>query len=457
RQAVMQDLEHEPIYQALCRLYQAIVDAQRLVKHAQAARHPLQRAVYQLNGMMLYCQGVTTISQSAVFEKIRSTGLIKLCDYIKKMATSDSFIDFAQQVRSLNHSLSEKSYYLTILGGQALLDLSQESVPDDYLRRLDCDLFPLASDRLSSKNDDILIWRQIDLCQLESEIVMHLEQFDPIPFDSCREISQAHPNFIDPVVERFSQDFPFYIGYAEFMQKMKNKGFDFSWPVICPDQPMDIVGMYHLPLALQSEQASAVVVNDIRLTSQEKGASITGANQGGKTTFLCSIGQVAWFAALGLPVGARFARLPLFSMIRTHFAKAERSGDQHGKLSEEITAIKATLADIQPDSLILMNELLMSTTVRDACEIGRQVIRQLLAAGATVMIAGHIPDLAAVDGKLANLVAEVMPGPENRRTFKIVRQEPDGQAYAIQLAKSRHLTYAEIKERIIHGTASAVS
>ena len=199
-----------------------------------------------------------------------------------------------------------------------------------------------------------------------------------------------------------------------------------------------------------------MVANDLHLEDRESGASITGANQGGKPTFLCSLGQAAWFAALGLPICARFARMPLFTGLYTHFAKAERSGDRHGRLSEEIASVRKTISKARPGSLVLMNELFMSTTVRDACAIGRQVIRELLAAGAAVFTAGHIPDLADDDGKLASLVAEVLPGPENRRTYKIIRRESDGRAYAIQLAQALHLTYAEIKECILNGPSPAV-
>ena len=102
----------------------------------------------------------------------------------------------------------------------------------------------------SERPEDIAFWRQIDLCQLESEIVMPLEQDDPALFHRCRQISLIYPDFIDPVIEQFSLDFPFYAGYIELMQKMLAEGFYFTYPMISSDQPIDMTALYHIVFGL---------------------------------------------------------------------------------------------------------------------------------------------------------------------------------------------------------------
>ncbi len=79
-------------------------------------------------------------------------------------------------------------------------------------------------------------------------------------------------------------------------------------------------GLYDISLSLILEQR--VVGNSIKAAGKDL-IMITGANQGGKTTFLRSIGQAQLMMQCGMFVAAEFFSANLCEGIFTHFKREE--------------------------------------------------------------------------------------------------------------------------------------
>ena len=105
---------------------------------------------------------------------------------------------------------------------------------------------------------------------------------------------------------------------------------------------------------------------------------ITGANQGGKSTFLRSVGQAQLMMQCGLFAGAEAFEAPLRSGVFTHFKKEEDTKMKSGKLDEELARMDEIAAHISPFSLLLFNESFASTNEREGSEICRQVTQALV-------------------------------------------------------------------------------
>ena len=154
---------------------------------------------------------------------------------------------------------------------------------------------------------------------------------------------------------------------------------------------------------------------------------VTGANQGGKSTFLRSVGLARLLLQAGAPVPAGTFRAGVATRIHSHFRREEDATMQHGKLDEELARMRDIVDGLEPGSLVLFNEPFSSTNEREGSDIARGVVEGLVRAGVRVVLVTHMYDLA--HGLVADPVAPTtFLRPERledgTRTFRIVAGEP---------------------------------
>lgn len=121
---------------------------------------------------------------------------------------------------------------------------------------------------------------------------------------------------------------------------------------------------------------------------------ITGANQGGKSTFLRSVGLAQVMMQCGMFVGAVSLRANVCSGIFTHYKREEDEEMESGKLDEELRRMSLLADEITPRALLLCNESFASTNEREGSEIARQVVRAMLDKQVKVFFVTHMYDLA---------------------------------------------------------------
>ena len=105
---------------------------------------------------------------------------------------------------------------------------------------------------------------------------------------------------------------------------------------------------------------------------------ITGANQGGKSTFLRSVGLAQLMMQSRYVRGGEFISSELGNGVFTHFNREEDAGMESGKLDEELGRMSEIADRITSGSLILFNESFASTNEREGSEIARQIVNALL-------------------------------------------------------------------------------
>ncbi len=159
---------------------------------------------------------------------------------------------------------------------------------------------------------------------------------------------------------------------------------------------------------------------------------ITGANQGGKSTFLRSLGQSQVMLQAGMFVAARSYTGHISSGIFTHFRKEEDAKMDSGKLDEELERMSKIVNAIKPGSVVMFNESFAATNEREGAEIGRQITQALLDSGVEVFSVTHLyqlsnPFYVKNDPGYVFLRAERLS--DGQRSFRLSEGEPQRTGY----------------------------
>jgi len=218
----------------------------------------------------------------------------------------------------------------------------------------------------------------------------------------------------------------FYVACLNLHERLADMGEPtcFPEPVAPGPRALAAHGLYDVCLALRTQ--AGVVGNELNADDRSL-VMITGANQGGKSTFLRSVGVAQLMLQCGMFVGAHSLRASVVDGVFTHFKREEDATMESGRLDEELSRMSEIVDAIAPNSLLLCNESFAATNEREGSEIARQVVRALLDSGVMVFFVTHLFDLA--DGFYQQELATALflraeRQPDGRRTFRLVKGEP---------------------------------
>lgn len=121
---------------------------------------------------------------------------------------------------------------------------------------------------------------------------------------------------------------------------------------------------------------------------------ITGANQGGKSTFLRSLGLSHLMFQAGMFVTARRYQADLRDGVFTHYRRREDKDLNSGKFDEELHRMNEIVEQLGKRPFLLFNESFAATNEREGSEVARQIIAALTQAGGHVIFVTHMYALA---------------------------------------------------------------
>jgi hypothetical protein len=227
----------------------------------------------------------------------------------------------------------------------------------------------------------------------------------------------------------------FYVGCLNLRDRLARKGepICFPEPFAAGKAILSGRGLYDLCLSLSVEER--IVGNNVSADDKLL-VMITGANRGGKSTFLRGIGLAQLMMQCGMFVPAESFRANVCDGIFTHYKREEDSSMRSGKLDEELSRMSSLVDDMTPNSIVLLNESFASTNEREGSEIARQIVRALLETGIKVIYVTHLFDLAhrfylaKMDAALFLRAERLADG---RRTFRLVEGEPLPTSYGEDL------------------------
>src|SRR6266545_2450344 len=227
----------------------------------------------------------------------------------------------------------------------------------------------------------------------------------------------------------------FYIGCLNLHEQLAklDEPVGITQPAASGERRLCFQGLYDVCLALTMKQK--VVGNDVNADTKEL-VIITGANQGGKSTFLRSVGLSQLMMQSGMFVPAESFCANVSDGLFTHYRREEDASMESGKLDEELSRLSDIIDHITSTSIVLFNESFAATNEREGSEIARQIITALLEKGIKVLFVTHLYECSR--GFYERNTPEAMflraeRQADGTRTFKIVEGEPLQTSYGQDL------------------------
>jgi len=443
---VLRDLENQALLGHIESFAQKMRTMRENLAQADKLHYAYQKQRWFLDAVNVYCDALICLARDLTLAGPRSRGFLAFRQYLTTYTTSAEFASLLAEKQTLTADLTEIRYCLHIKGTR--IRVSRYGSESDYSAEVlrTFEKFKQGAPREYRFNFS----SGPDMNHVEAAVLDLVAKLHPDVFSSLERYCSRHGEYLDGTIREFDREVQFYVACLEHIARLKAAGLPFCYPDVT-GRSKEVYGYEVFDLALANKLArenAPVVRNDFHLKDPERIFVVSGPNQGGKTTFARTFGQLHYLASIGCPVPGREARLFLFDRLFTHFERAEDIQTLSGKLEDDLLRIGVILEHATRDSILVMNESFTSTTLSDALFLSKRVMQEIIQRDMLCVCVTFLDELASLSETTVSMVGTVDPEDPALRTFKIVRQPADGLAYAAAIAHKYRPTYETVKGRI---------
>ncbi len=446
RQEVFQDLDDPALFEEVRRFSGFMHDVRAHLRQLGQMSYRYQREGWLLDAAAIYCDAVQSLAGYLASAQVSSRALLAFREYLAEYVASAGFTALVSDTRGRKDAIAQIRYTTRIRGGR--VDVSRYQDEADYSVTVLKTFERFKQGAVKDYRIQYRTWPGMN--HIAAQILELVAKLFPEEFAALDEYCGKHSAFLDEGIRRADQELQFYLAYLDHIRPLRRAGLPFCYPeVSASSKEVFASGTFDLALARKLvADGTRVVTNDFRLAGRARIFVVTGPNQGGKTTFARTFGQVHHLASVGCPVPGSRARLFLFDRLFTHFAREEDLVKMTGKLEDDLVRIGEILRAATPASIVIMNEIFASTTLHDARFLGTKLITRVIQLDALCVYVTFVDELASLGEQVVSMMSTIVPENPAERTYKVVRKPADGLAYALAIAEKHGLTYERLRRRL---------
>jgi DNA mismatch repair ATPase MutS len=446
RHEVMQDLGDATLFANIQSFAEKMRRMREHLARADKLHFKYQTEWWCLEAVDTYCDGINCLVRDLSAASLKSRGFLAFQQCLATYAASARFTSLLKETTALKVTLGAIDYCLLIKGG--CIKVCNYESEGDYSANVE-ETFKRFQQG-ESKDYRIKFGERPEMNHIEEQILGYVAMLHPQLFSRLDTYCSTNGSYLDETIGVFDREIQFYIAYLEYASAFVSAGLSFCYPRVS-DSSKEVCSYSGYDLALAQKlikESASIVCNDFYLKGKERIIVVSGPNQGGKTTFSRTFGQLHYLAGLGCPVPGTEAELFLFDGLFTHFEREEDIATLRGKLEDDLVRIHEILKQVTSTSIVIMNEIFTSTTLQDQIFLSRNVMEKLVELDLLCVWVTFIDELATFSEQTVSMVSTVVPDNPAIRTYKIVRKPPDGLAYAMSIVEKYRLTHNHLRERI---------
>ncbi len=405
-----------------------------------------QREGWFLDAAAIYCDAVRELASALTARPVQSRALLAFRDYLGDYLDSAAFARLAADTAGRKADLARVTYQVRIKGPR--VEVSKYDGDPDYSAEITGTFERFRQGAVRDYSVQYRTWPGMN--HVGAQILELVARLFPGEFAALSEFCRVHEAFEDQVIIQFHRELQFFLAYLDYIAPLRAAGLSFCYPELSADSKA-IFARDTFDVALAARlvpSGKPVVTNEFHLDEPERVIVVSGPNQGGKTTFARTFGQLHHLAATGCPVPGTAARLFVFDQLLTHFEREEDIADLVGKLEDDLLRIQRALLAATQNSIVIMNEIFTSTTLSDARFLGEKVMAKVIELDLLCVYVTFVDELASLGPTVVSMASMIVPENPAERTYKVVRKPADGLAFALAIADKHRVTYDQLKKRL---------
>ncbi len=278
--------------------------------------------------------------------------------------------------------------------------------------------------------------------EISPDIINGAASLNPELMRKLKAFKSEYLSYYRPNIVYYRKEIEFYLTMLDFTDRITDAGIPLTYPTVGEGRIINITEAYDVSLLAKNE--TNIIPNDVRFTTEEPFYFLTGANGGGKTTYLRTVGIAVLMFLLGCPVPCQSATISDISSVFAHFPRDERF-DGSGRFVEENNRVNAILENMDENSLVLLNETYSTTNEENAVKMTEKLANELWSKRIFGLYITHQHGLSESEIPYLNVLIDL--NDENRRTYKIARQKSVGGSYAKDILVRCGLTFEALENR----------